>query len=405
VTAELQLGSPEFWADPYPTWAELRAEAPVHWWEVGQAWVVLDYEHVAAVLRDDEHYSPSRRYWEHYVDAEPDAQSLHDRVFETGLFHVPHDDHVRLRRLVMKAFTPRGVEDQRAYVEGEVDRLLAGRGPDGTFDITAGLAVPLPARVIGHLLGVPDEDCDRFKTIADAMIKGLDPTVFDASRAEIDASVAELIDVIDRTIASLDPDRDTLLGRLVRVEEEGDRLSHDELISLVVTILVAGSDTTVHAISLGALSLLQHRSVLDELLAEPERWDAAVMELLRYSFIGSGVVRYVREPTTLAGHPLDRGAMVILNLSAAHHDPAVFAEPTSLDLDHDLQRAILFGVGSHYCVGAALARLEVATALRRFFERFPDAALDGEPTWGDHLVLRGLKHLPVRLHPTDGRTR
>jgi cytochrome P450 len=398
MSVELPLGSPEFWADPYPTWAALRSDDPVCWWETAGAWVVFGHEQAAEVLRDDEGFSPSRRYWEHHVEAPPEEKSLHDRVFESGLFHLDHDDHVRLRRLVMKAFTPRGVEDQRSYIEAQVDHLLDGREPGQPFDLTQGLAVPLPARVIGHLLGVPDEDAGRFKRIADSMIRGLDPAVFDQVKDEIDRDLAELIDVLDRTIEVVEGSgADTLVARLLAVEEEGDRVSRDEMVALVMTLLVAGSDTTVHAISLGALSLLQHPEVLRRLLADPSQWDAAVTELLRYSFIGSGVVRYARSARMLGGHEIAQGAMVIINLSAAHHDPSVFVDPTDLDLDRDNSQAILFGVGSHYCIGAALARLEVATVLRRFFERFPDTTLAGEPTWGDHLVLRGLKHLPVVL--------
>ena len=247
--------------------------------------------------------------------------------------------------------------------------------------------MPLPARVIGHLLGVPDEDSGRFKRIADSMIRGLDPAVFDEVKDEIDRDVAELVEVLDRTIEVVEgTGADTLIARLLTVEEEGDRLSRDELVALVMTLLVAGSDTTVHAISLGALSLLEHPDVLARLLADPSQWDAAVTELLRYSFIGSGLVRYARSPRTLAGHEIAEGAMVVINLSAAHHDPAVFPDPTALDLDRDNSRAILFGVGSHYCIGAALARLEVATVLRRFFERFPGttarrARRPGATTW------------------------
>jgi cytochrome P450 len=398
MSVDLPLGSPEFWADPYPTWAVLRDEQPVFWWEVAGAWVVFDHAHALEVLRDDEGYSPSRMYWEHHVELPREEKSLHDRVFESGLFHVDHDDHVRLRRLVMKAFTPRGVEDQRAYVEAQVDRLLESCEPGQPFDLTQGLAVPLPARVIGHLLGVPDEESGRFKRIADSMIRGLDPAVFDQVKDEIDRDVAELIEVLDRTIEVVEGSgADTLIARLLAVEEQGDRLTRHELVSLVVTLLVAGSDTTVHAISLGALSLLEHPETLARLLADPTQWDAAVTELLRYSFIGSGIVRYARVPRTLAGHEIAAGAMVVVNLSAAHHDPSVFPDPTTLDLGRDNSHAALFGVGAHYCIGAALARLEVATVLRRFFERFPDATRDGTPTWGDHLVLRGLKHLPVRL--------
>ena len=397
TSVDLPLGDPDFNADPYPLWSELREQGPVVFWEGAGAWLVLDHAHVLEVLRDDDHYSPSREYWEHYRP--PDRQSLraYDKAFETGLFHVTHDDHVRLRRLVMKAFTPKGVEAQQPFIEAEVDRLLAGRQPGDAFDVVEDFAELLPPRVIAYLLGVSEDETARFKTIADNMIRGVDPVMLATHADEIDEAVVELIELVDRTLASLDPDADVLLARLRSVEEEGERLSHDELFSLVATLLVAGSDTTVHGIALGALSLLRNPTQRDLVLGDPERFQSAVTELLRYSYIGHGLVRYARSDTTLAGHEISKGAMLIVNVGAAHRDPFVFEAPDTLDLGRDLASAFVFGAGAHYCIGAALARLEIMGALQTLFCRFPRMELAGEPVWGDHLVLRGMKRLPVRL--------
>jgi cytochrome P450 enzyme len=397
TSVDLPLGDPGFNADPYPRWAELRAEGPVVWWDVAGAWLVLDHAHALDVLRDDEHFSPSREYWEHYTPPDLDTMGPYDRIFASGLFHVAHDDHVRLRRLVMKAFTPKGVQAQQPFIEAEVDRLLDGHRSGDSFDVVEEYANILPAQVIAHLLGIPENQTSRFKTIADNMIRGFDPVMLASCADEIDEAVVELVELVDRTLESLDPDADVLLARLRSVEEEGERLTHEELLSLVATLIVGGSDTTVHAIALGTLSLLENPRQRDLLLGDRERLSSAVTELLRYSYIGNGIMRYAREPATLAGHVIERGAMVIVNLGAAHHDALVFDAPATLDVRRDVAAAFVFGAGAHYCIGAALARLEIIGALHGLFSRFPQVELAGEPVWGDHLVLRGMQHLPVRL--------
>jgi cytochrome P450 len=392
---------PELDRDPYPRWAELRQRDGLWWLPDIGAWAVLDHALALEVLRDDEHFSPSRTYWEHYEPPTGTEPTPNERLEANGLFHVGHDDHVRLRRLVTTAYTPRGIEAQRPYVESEVERLLAGRVAGDRFDLAIGLAEPLPARVIGHMLGVRPEKTARFKKVTDQAIAALDPTVAARDDGVLDRAILEFEAVLRETIDEqrTDPDRGdhNLLLRLLDAEADGERLTEAELMSLVVTLLMAGSDTTVHAITLGALSLLEQPDQRAALGDDPKVWEDAVTELLRYSYIGKGLVRFARADTELHGRPIRAGAMLFVNLGSAHHDPAAFDEPDRLRVDRDLSAAFPFGVGAHYCVGAALARLEVGTVLRMFFERFPDARLDGEPEFTSHVFLRGLAHLPVIL--------
>jgi cytochrome P450 len=388
---------PAFSRNPYPVWAELLTRGAVQWDDEYACWLVLGHAESHQVMRDDEHFSPSRMDWQHYIAPDPGRQSFFEQLFETGLFHVTHDDHVRLRRLIGKAFTPRGVEQQRDYVETQVAELLNLMPSGTTVELAKGLAEPLPARVIGHMLGVVEADTERFKHLADVMLKGVDPVAFMKAADEIDDALREMVALLHRTIDRQPPDADNLLTRLLAVEEEGDRLSSRELESLVVTLLLAGSDTTVHAIALGALSLLENHEQRDLLLAEPEVWPHAVDELLRYSSIGKGQVRYCHRATTLGDQAIEKGAMLIVNLGAAHHDPSVFDCPTVFDVERDTALTFPFGVGNHYCVGASLARLEITVALQRFFERFPHAELAGTPEFGTHIVLRDVAHLPVRI--------
>jgi unspecific monooxygenase len=388
---------PAFSRDPYPTWAAQLADGAVQWLDDYQAWLVLGHAEAHRVMRDDEHFTPSRMHWEHYVEPDPGALTVYERIFQTGLFHVDHDDHVRLRRLVMKAFTPRGIEQQRQYVEAQVALLLDGFEAGMVVDLAKGLAEPLPARVIGHMLGVTEAETERFKHLADIILKGVDPVALAENADEIDAALLEMVELLDDTIAAQAPDADNLLTRLLTVEEQGDRLTRDELESLVVTLLLAGSDTTVHAIALGALSLLEHPDQRERLGLDQARWVEVVDELLRFSYIGKGQVRYCRRATTLGDQAIQRGAMLVVNVGAAHHDPAVFDAPAELDVGRDTGATFPFGVGAHFCLGASLARAEISVALQRFFERFPDAELAGPPEFGTHLVLRDVAHLPVRL--------
>jgi cytochrome P450 len=392
---------PSFNRDPYPLWADLRAREGLWWMDDVGAWVVLDHALAGAVLRDDEHYSPSRTYWEHYEPPVSAVPTPNERLEATGLFHVGHDDHVRLRRLVSAAFTPRGIEAQRPYLESEIDRLLDGLRPGDPFDVATGLAEPLPARVIGHMLGVRPDRTARFKKVTDRAITALDPTVAGNDDGVLDAAILEFEEVLRETIDEqrTDPDRGdhNLLLPLLDAESDGERLTEDELMSLVVTLLMAGSDTTVHAITLGVRSLLSHPDQRASLGHDPKSWEEAVTELLRYSYIGKGLVRFARRDTELDGRSIRAGAMLFVNLGSAHHDPAVFDEPDRLRLDRDLSAAFPFGVGAHYCIGAALARLEVGTAMRMLFERFPGVRAAGEPEFTSHFFLRGLAHLPVTL--------
>lgn len=388
---------PGFNADPYPQWARLRAEAPAWWWPEMGAWIITGYDEVRTALGDPR-TSPSRRYWEHFEELPPGEGDIFRRLEDGGLFYVDRADHTRLRRLVSKAFTPKGVEDQRAFTERHIDRVLGSATAGDRFDVAADYAVAIPPPIIANLLGVEGTDAATFHHLADDVILHINPLATPAEQSRAAAAALELerllVDAIDER--RRDP-RDDLLTRMLEAEDDGDRLSTSELISLVVSLVVAGSDTTVNLIALGTLALLEHPDQFQLLRERPDLLANAVEEMLRFSFVGKAVVRFASDDLVLGDTTVRAGQMLWVSVGAANRDPAVFPDPDRFDITRDTTAALSFGIGAHFCVGAALARLEGQVALRALVERFGGMQLAGDPVWKDHIVLRGLTSLPVRL--------
>jgi cytochrome P450 len=398
---------PAFQADPYPTWAALATGGPVHRWEEVDAWVVVGYDAARAVLRDGDGFSPSHRYWKHHTPRDPRRPPTQlEKIEDHGLFHVTADEHTRLRRLVSPAFTPASVRALAPRVHERVDGHLERLAPHGEADLVAALARVIPVEVIADYLGLADDHAAWFRERADAVLLTTNPFLPPADLAAAERALGEIEVFLEARFVELRAHPgDGLLSRLLAVEDDGERLSHDELFSLVVALLLAGAETTMHLISLGTATLLEHPDQLARLRAEPELWPNAIEELLRWSYIGKGVTRFTRTDVSIPvgnGDVIEvpAGELVFVSIGAAlrEHDAD---RPGALAADRfDITRAspesIAFGVGSHYCLGAALARLEGRVVLSSLFARFPTLRLSGPPTYLEHFVLRGLETLPVR---------
>lgn len=391
----------EFDVDPYPLYRALRDRDPLHWWESSQAWVVSRYADVAAILRD-------RRFSVRYTDWElaparaaagPNASAFRE-LLDAGLFALDEKGHARVRKLVSPTFTPRSVERVRPDVQRLVDEALFGLAPGERVDVATRFAEAIPLRVIASILGVPRQDEAAFRRFGVCVAEAVaTPWIggdeLEALTAPVPIGLSLIRGIIEDRRAH---PGDDLLSALVAVEEEGDRLTTPELLSLVAALIIAGSETTVHAIAFGILNLLRHPDQLHLLLAEPALVRPAVDELLRYDLFGRiGSPRFALEDVALHGRTIRKGQMALLLVASALRDPAAFPDPDRLDLRRDTSSSIAFGIGAHYCLGASLARLEAEVALGTFFRRFPGASLDGEPTYGQHLTMRRLGELPVRL--------
>ena len=389
--------------DPYPTYARLRALGPVLPTSLG-GFVLTRHAEANTVLRDPRFSSNARHQlgYEQFVELAQqiglgDLQDLFTRVM---LFADP-PDHTRLRRIVSKAFTPRAVEDMRPRIVGIVDRMLDGMAEAmaaGGSDIVEGLAFPLPVTVISDMLGVPEEDHAMLRAWTADAVKALDPSddfsVFIPAAESIRAMRAYFDELVAKRQRSLGDD---LLSGLIAAEDEGDRLSHEELLDTAVLLFGAGHETTVNLISGGALNLLRHPDEVARLRAEPGLITSAVEELLRFGPPVQLTARTATTDTELAGYPIARGTEVVLLIGGVNRDPDVFPDPDRLDLGRQDNRHLAFGFGIHHCLGAPLARIEGQEALGRLVQRFPSLALADPDVveWKTTSTIRGPQRLPL----------
>ncbi|MFO0810420.1 MAG: cytochrome P450 [Gemmataceae bacterium] len=390
------LFKPEMLPDPYPTYHRLRSQDPVHWDKAESRWVLTRYADVSAVLRSPA--ASSDRAAAAAALAPPSVRPL--LAFRANsMINSDAPKHTRLRLLVSKAFTARAVEAMTAKIQRLVDGLLDAVQPRGRMDAIADLAYPLPVTVIAEMLGVPAEDRDQFKHWSDelSLIVGNANDLAMAEYKRVGHAFQELVAYFARVVAErrVHP-KDDLLSALTQAEEAGDRLSADELYATATLLLVAGNETTTNLIGNGTLALLRNPDQLARLTADPSLVPAAVEELLRYDSPVQFTGRHLKAAMTVGGKTLEAGQSVLLLLGAANRDPAQFADPDRLDVGRPDVKHLAFGLGSHFCLGAQLARLEGRIVFETLLRRMPKLRLGGpEPEYRPHFNLRGLKALPV----------
>lgn len=388
------LANPRFKANPYPFYARLRAEAPVYrltlpFW--GAVCLVTRYEDVLLVLKDE-------RFANDWSPRMPWLLLRFARPLTRGMLNRDAPDHTRLRNLVHKAFTPRLIERLRERIQSVCDELLDAAATRGRIELVGGYALPLPITIIGDLLGIPAQERLRFHAWSRSMIAVSGSA--DALRAlpRIWALFRYLRELFAQRRA--DP-RDDLVTALVQAEESGDRLSEEELLSMVILLLIAGYETTTNLIASGALALIQHPQQRERWQHDPALAESAVEELLRYtSPLEIASVRIAREEVAFGSVTVPPGELVAAVLGSANRDERQFPDPEALDIARDPNRHLAFGQGPHFCLGAPLARLEGRIALTTLLRRFPDLRLAQPPEslrWRKSPVLRGLEELPVTL--------
>jgi cytochrome P450 len=392
---------PAFLADPYPVYAELRQASPVLRVEGPpggppwlNAWHVFSYDAVATGLRD-ERVSAQRQMaampLEHFgIDPTTPAARFFWMVQAQTLLTMDAPDHTRLRRLVLKAFTPRVVERLRGQIQAVVDSLLddATAQPGDQFDVMADLAAPLPAIVIAQLLGIPADDWATFKRWSDGIIG------FNITQEKLD-NFFELGQYLRARIAERrSQPRDDLISGLVAARDQDDALSEDELVSQCIVLLVGGHETTTYALGNAVYRLLAHRSLWESLPSIPI--ESAVEELLRFDSPFQALSRRARADLALGDQHIAAGDTLWLWIAAANHDPAQFGRPDEIDLTRQENRHLSFGLGPHYCLGSALARLELQVALSTLRHRCPDVCLaTAHVEWKRDGAIRGPQTLPV----------
>ncbi len=387
---------PEIHANPYPVYARLREEDPVHQPFPG-VWILSRHRDVSALLRHPDMSSDRRNspVYEEFIKAlpvEPD-----DGALTPSMLFLDPPDHDRLRRLANKAFTPRAVERLVPRVHEVVTELLDRAEEMGSFDVVADLAYPLPVTVISEMLGVPEADRDTLRRWSLDLIYTLDPMLSVEALARAQRAGAEFRAYLRELIA----DRrahlgDDLLSGLIQAEDEGRQLTPKELVATCVLLLVAGHETTSSFIGNGVLALLRNPEQYARLHEDPGLMRSAGEELLRYDSPVQLTGRLVVRDTEIAGQPVQAGQDVVALVGAANRDPEVFHEPDRLDVGRADNRHVAFGGGIHFCLGAPLARVEGGTAIATLVRRFPRLELTAEePVWRDTITLRALSSLPV----------
>jgi cytochrome P450 len=398
--------TPEFRDDPYPFFQLLREHEPVHKTAFG-VYLLTRHADAAAAVRDPR-LSSDERNSELY---EAFQRSRDDRLTSPGVFgdemgqavmlFLDPPDHTRIRGLVSKAFTPRVVERLRARSQELVDGLLdavEARG-DGRMDLITDLAYPLPVVIICELLGVPAADHVTFQQWSRELAGSIDPSPLRTpeQEARIGAAAEAFVEYFSDLIARRrTTPREDLLSALIAAEEAGDRLSEPELLATAMFLLIAGHETTVNLVGNGALALLRNHDEFDRLRDDPFLDRNAVEELLRFDSPVMITQRITLDEYEIGGVTIPARQQIVPLLGAANRDPEAFPEPDRLDLGRDAAaRHLAFGGGHHFCLGAALARLEGQVAIGTLVRRFPDLTLAGDPVRRETFTLRGLEHLPV----------
>jgi cytochrome P450 len=390
-----------FIADPYPAYAKLRAAGRILHNPETEQWIIPHHQDVNTLLRD-------RRFGRTYLHlaTHPEMGRPEDpphtapfwHLIRNGILDMEPPDHTRVRRLVAKAFTPRRVEELRPTVQRLMDGLVDEVLGAGEVDLIARVAEPLPVTVIAELLGIPEADRHHLRPWSAEICRmyELNPTEEDGRAAS--AAAMEFSDYLRGLIRERRrrPTED-LIGGLVQVIDQGDRLTEDEMIGTCVLLLNAGHEATVNMTGNGWWALFRNPDQLARLRADHALIPRAVEELMRYDTPLQMFERWVLENVEIHGVRVARGQELALLFGSANRDPAAFDRPDELDLGREPNPHMTFGAGIHFCLGAPLGRVELETSFGSLLRRAPHMELAAEPEWKPNYIIRGLRELRVRL--------
>jgi len=390
---------PHFYQNPYPYYEKIRAEAPIFYWEDFKVWCFVNHADVNAVLR-------SRKFGTQ-IDHLASRETLglapipeHTKVFadmdSNGILGMEPPRHTQIKSLVQKSFVGREIGGFKPRIEELAHQLIDNIQKQKSTNLLESFATPIPITIITEMLGVPTEMSGQLLAWSHAMVRmyHLGHTQQDETNAvtatlEFSAYLKKYV-----TLRRSDP-QDDLITQLIEVQEEGSKLTEEELIANCVLLLNAGHEATVNVIGNGVYALLKHPDQLQRLREEPTLIDSAVEEMLRYDTPLHFFKRWVLDDTEIGGNSFPFKTQVAVLLGAANHDPAVFDFPDQLDITRKKNPHISFGGGIHFCVGAPLARLELQTAIPILLERLPDLRLKTEPRFANTYHFRALESLMV----------
>jgi cytochrome P450 len=397
--------------DPYPMYAYLRENEPVRWNPMFNCFMLSKYDDVNLAFSDHQRFSSD--VWTPVpetlgsvigLQAEDEASQFLRQILPylaSNLQGMDPPGHTRQRTLMMKTFTPRMLEAFRPTVQQLVDELIDQHIAQGSMDLVTDLAYPLPSNVILDLLSIPRSGRPYIKASSEAINEFVGTLLFNGPA--VWERLAGIFAEVNTYLKSLIAERrihpgDDLLSKMVHAEENGDILSEDEIVIATNFLLFAGHETTANLIGVGTYHLLQNPEQLAQLRAEPHKMPAAVEELLRYVSPVHTLSRRTLEEVTIRGVTIPAASSVNIFVGAANRDAEKFPDPEKLDINRPPTRSLGFGYGIHYCLGAALARMEGQVAFETILRRLPNLRLTGEtPVFRPNYWLRGLLNLPVEF--------
>ena len=340
-----------------------------------------------------------RRHFEGHVPA-PEGSYLR-WMSEHNFFSAPDDEHQRMRDLVSKTMTPRGVKRMEGQIRDVVEQFAARlRGRSGVVDLVDAFCSPIPNTVISRITGIPAKENDerRFRTLAREVISGISPLLDDEGRKIAERAIVELAEWVGELARERQArPREDLISDLLAKVDDDDPATVDEIILVIAGLVAAGSETTAMGSAMGLRTLLQHPGQLAELRADRSLMPNAVRELLRYDFGNGGLPRYAVEDFELRGRKIRKGQPLFLSFKGAHRDPAAFPDPDRFDIRRDTKNLTIFGRGNHYCIGANLAQLEMGIMLEAALDAMPEDAvlLEDQIEWMRVAMFARMESLPV----------
>jgi len=406
VTAPVKkvVFSDEILQDPYPTYARLHEEGPLHHLDVGSkfaVWSIISHAECSSIAKDPR--LSAKRAQQMLLPLPISRQAEFSelaRMFSLWLIFMDPPEHTRLRKLLNKGFSPAAIEGLRPQVEAIVDRMLKPLQHGSEVDLMREFANPMPVSIILEMLGIPQDLNETFVewSRAIAVFRGSPDRTVEHARAAQDALIA-LTDFFRKTVAERRRNKgNDLISLLIDIEEEGEVLTEEELYAQCIALLFAGHETTRNLIGNGIYTLLKHPQQAAELRENPEMIRTAVEEILRFESPVQLTARVLKEEIEVCGQRIPKGWTILCMLGAANRDPKQFKEPNQLNLKRLNNQHLAFSAGPHFCIGSQLARLEGQIAILNLVQRFPKMKLTGpRPEWASTFGLRGLKTLSVIL--------
>lgn len=403
--------SPDFIRDPTDTWQMLLRDYPIASHRDLQMWMVNSHELCSAMLKDNR-FSPNFRLWEHAPpDKAEEDKNDWDHVFDHSLFVVGQREHLKLRKLTMPAFSKPVMGKIDGKIRDLVEACFDDIGEAEEFDVYEAIATKLPARSIARMVGVPTDMEDFFHDFALNVVLSTRPNLKPEEREKAVQGTLPGFDFFKKMMSerrAMDHPGDDFLGSLITARDGDEALDDYDILSIILALITAGSDTATDLHTYALKGLLQHPDQMEKLRARPELMENAIIELLRYGSMGKfPFFRFATEDIEFGGQTIRKGQCILVNLTAAWNDPAKYPDWDRLDIERNLDGNLVFGAGAHFCIGTYLVRVQGGLMISEFMRRFPNAELvngDGDIDYDyNHHNARRITRLRVKTNANAAR--